>query len=96
MVSIPRYQAALRNIVSSLKVGSYLAVLDFKLMETFPGSILNPIFNFMAKVTHQDLTRKPWLYMEDLLVGVEMRGWKYAGLFSSNLYLDWAAEKLIR
>ncbi|NIM99846.1 MAG: methyltransferase domain-containing protein [candidate division Zixibacteria bacterium] len=89
MVSIPKYQEALSNIVSSLRVGGRVSLLDFKLMNSFPGQVLNPIFKMVGRVTHQDVAREPWLFMEDLLGSVEMREWKFAGLFLSNVYLAW-------
>ncbi len=93
MVSIPRYRAALRNIVSSLRNGGRLAVLDFKRMDAFPGRVLNPLFEMIGRVTYQDVTREPWLYMESLLASVEMREWKFAGLLLSNVYLAWGRRE---
>ncbi len=89
MVSIPKYQETLSNIVSSLRVGGRVSLLDFKLMNSFPGQVLNPIFKMVGRVTHQDVTREPWFYMEDLLGSVEIREWKYAGLLLGNVYLAW-------
>jgi ubiquinone/menaquinone biosynthesis C-methylase UbiE len=89
MVSIPRYQAALRNIVSSLRIGGRLAVLDFKRMDSFPGQLTNPVIEMIGRATYQDVTRKPWLDMEDMLGSVDMREWKFAGLLLSNVYLAW-------
>jgi demethylmenaquinone methyltransferase/2-methoxy-6-polyprenyl-1,4-benzoquinol methylase len=92
MVSISNYQSSLRNIVSSLRNGGRLAVLDFKFMEGFPGKVLNPIFKMVARVTHQDVSREPWLIMQNLLTSVEMREWKFAGLLLSNVYLAWGEK----
>jgi len=89
MVSIDHYQEALRNIVSSLPVGGRISVLDFKLMDRFPDRLLNPIFEQICRMTHQDIHREPWMFMREILGGVEMREWKYAGLALGNVYLAW-------
>jgi hypothetical protein len=89
MVSIAHYQEALRNIVSSLPVGGRISVLDFKLMDRFPGQLLNLIFGQICRMTHQDVRREPWVFMKEILDRVEMREWKYAGLLLGNVYLAW-------
>lgn len=89
LVSIPHYRLALKNIVSSLRNGGRLAVLDFKRMDSFPGRVLNPIFEMIGRMTHQDVTREPWLAMEEILASLEMREWKFGGVLLSNVYLAW-------
>jgi len=92
MVSIAHYQEALRNIVSSLPVGGRISVLDFKLMDRFPGQLLNPIFEYLCRLTQQDVRRRPWVFMKEILDRVEMREWKYGGLLLGNVYLAWGEQ----
>ncbi len=68
MISIPNYKMALENTISSISVGGKLAVLDFKLINCFPGALLNPIFKQICRFTHQDVNREPWVYMKKLLL----------------------------
>lgn len=93
MISIPDYRDALRNVVSSLRTGGGLAVLDFKLMEGFPGIPFNPVFQAVCGLTNQDATRKPWLDMKRLLGDIRMREWKFGGLLMSDVYLAWGRKK---
>jgi len=91
MVSIPNYRTALENIISSLRPGGKLGVLDFKTMDSLPGPVVNPIFRQICRLTHQDVDRQPWRDMPRLLTNVEMREWKYGGILAS-VYLAWGAK----
>lgn len=51
MISIPEYQMALENIISSFVSGGRLAVIDFKSINDFPGAIFNPVFNQICRFT---------------------------------------------
>lgn len=93
MISMPDYRKALRNVVSSLRLGAGLAVLDFKLMEGLPGVPFNPVFKAVCRLTNQDATRKPWLDMKRLLDDVHTREWKFDGLLMSDVYLAWGRKK---
>lgn len=50
MISIPEYQMALENIISSVVSGGRLAVLDFKPINDYPGAVLNPVFNQICRL----------------------------------------------
>jgi ubiquinone/menaquinone biosynthesis C-methylase UbiE len=89
MVSIPDYQKAMDNIISSLLTGGGLAVLDFKQIDGFPGPLLNPTFGSICRLTHQDIHRKPWIYLEKILHDVQMREWKLGWLWLADVYLAW-------
>jgi ubiquinone/menaquinone biosynthesis C-methylase UbiE len=92
-VSIPDYQRAMDNIVNSLLPEGNLAILDFKPIDGFPGIIFNPIFAHICRVTHQNINREPWIYLETLLNNVQMRQWKLGGLLLANVYLAWGQKK---
>lgn len=89
MVSIPDYQKAMDNIIASLLPGGGLAVLDFKRIDGFPGAILNPIFGYICRLTHQDIDREPWTHLERRLHEVQMREWKLGALLLADVYLAW-------
>lgn len=91
MISIPNYRTALENIISALRPGGRLAVLDFKRMDGFPGLVFNPIFALICRLTHQDVGRQPWRDMQALLDNVHKREWKYGGYLAS-VYLAWGAK----
>jgi demethylmenaquinone methyltransferase/2-methoxy-6-polyprenyl-1,4-benzoquinol methylase len=93
MISIPEYQIALENIVSSLVPGGTCSVLDFKLVQGFPGGLLNPIFRRICRLTHQDIDREPWRDMELLLANLQMREWRLGGMLLSNVYLAWGQKR---
>ncbi len=91
IISIPNYRLALERIVKSLRPGGRISVLDFKVIDGFPGQIFNPVFGAICRLTYQDATRKPWVDLERLLGKVEMRQWRFGGLFSS-VYLAWGRK----
>jgi demethylmenaquinone methyltransferase/2-methoxy-6-polyprenyl-1,4-benzoquinol methylase len=92
MISIPNYHKALENIVESLRPHGKIAILDFKRMNGFPGPIFNPIFEWICRFTHQDVTREPWHDLKRLLGNVQMREWKYGAILSS-VYLAWGTKE---
>jgi len=83
MTSIPEYDKALENIIESLRLYGKVAILDFKRIDGFPGPIFNPIFEWIFRVTYQNVTREPWHDMKRLLGDVQMREWKYGGIIGS-------------
>lgn len=92
MVSIPDYQKAMDNIVSSLLPAGGFAVLDFKRIEGFPGAIINPISGYICQLTHQDINREPWLHLEKLLHDVQRRQWRLGWLMLADVYLAWGRK----
>lgn len=92
MVSILDYKMALRNLVSNLRSGGKLAVLDFKKIDGFPGIFLKPISEKIFQFTHQDIDREPWLYIGQLLTDVKMHEWKLGGILG-NAYLAWGEKE---
>ncbi len=91
MISIPDYPKALENIVESLRPGGKIAILDFKRIDGFFGHILNPLFEWICRITYQDITREPWHDLKRLLGNVQMREWKYGAILSS-VYLAWGTK----
>lgn len=93
MISIPDYREALENIVSVLRPGGGVSILDFKLVDGFPGPIVNPIFAAICRLTRQDATRQPWVDLKEMVDAMAMREWRLAGLLSS-VYLAWGKKPL--
>ncbi len=91
MISIPNYREALVRIVESLRPGGRISVLDFKVIDGFPGQIFNPVFRAMCRLTHQDASREPWVDLEQMLGAVKMREWRFGG-FLSGVYLAWGKK----
>jgi len=91
MISIANYRKALKNIIKSVHSHGKIAILDFKRIDGFPGSILNPILKQISYFTHQIVTREPWRNLKQLLRNVQMREWKYGGILSS-VYLAWGTK----
>ncbi len=91
MISIPNYRKALERIVKALLPGGRIAILDFKLIDGFPGQVINPVFEAICRLTYQDATREPWVDLEQMLGPVEMLQWRFGGLLS-NVYLAWSEK----
>lgn len=91
MISIRNYRKALEHIIASLYPHGKIAILDFKRIDGFLGPILNPVFEWICRLTHQDVIREPWYDMKRLLRNVQMREWKYGGILSS-VYLAWGTK----
>jgi len=91
MIAIPNYRKALENIVESLRINGKTAILDFKLMDGFPGPIVNPMIKWTWRLFHQDITREPWHDLKHLLGNVKMQEWKHGSnpiyFHLGNIYL---------